>query len=124
MSQEIRALTEKFHETYERLAYQFNYSTREDTREFDPESTNGRLMLAVVEEVIGPVLTERDKLKAELADTVPRTRYDACNQDWLDSKRELEHVREVAKVEIDELKAEVERQQKELTTLAMMERRA
>ena len=53
-------------------------------------------------------------LRAELADrdTVPRTRYDACNQDWLDSKRELEHVREVAEAEIDKLKVEVERRDK------------
>lgn len=41
----------KFHEAYERLAPEFDYQTREDTKEFDPESSNGRLMLAVMQEI-------------------------------------------------------------------------
>ncbi len=36
-----------FHETYERLAPSFGYATREDTKQFDPSSNNGRLMQAV-----------------------------------------------------------------------------
>ena len=39
-----------FHETYERLAPQFGYETRSDTKEFDYQSPNGRLMAAVCEE--------------------------------------------------------------------------
>jgi hypothetical protein len=41
-----------FHETYERLAPSFGYETRPDTKAFDPESKNGRLMIAVVGEVM------------------------------------------------------------------------
>jgi len=41
-----------FHETYERLAPQFGYCTREETREFDPASSNGKLMIAVCAEII------------------------------------------------------------------------
>jgi hypothetical protein len=40
-------MARRFHETYERLAPQFGYTTRTDTREFDPESPNGKLMIAV-----------------------------------------------------------------------------
>jgi hypothetical protein len=40
-------LAVKFHETYERLAPQFGYETRPDTKVFDPDSKNGRLMVAV-----------------------------------------------------------------------------
>lgn len=40
-----------FHETYERLAPSFHYSTRHLTRKFDPDSPNGRLMIAVCGEV-------------------------------------------------------------------------
>lgn len=40
-------IARKFHEVYERLAPEFGYETRTDTREFDPESKNGRLMIAV-----------------------------------------------------------------------------
>lgn len=40
-------LAQRFHETYERMAPQFGYETRPDTRAFDPDSPNGRLMVAV-----------------------------------------------------------------------------
>lgn len=46
----------QFHETYERLAPEFGYATREDTREFDPESANGKLMIAVCAELITTTL--------------------------------------------------------------------
>ena len=36
-----------FHDTYERLAPKFGYETRTETRQFDPESANGKLMVAV-----------------------------------------------------------------------------
>lgn len=42
----------KFHETYERLAPQFGYETRPDTKAFDAESPNGKLMIAVCGEVL------------------------------------------------------------------------
>jgi hypothetical protein len=47
-------LARKFHDTYERLAPEFGYDTRLDTREFDPDSPNGRLMIAVIREVLAP----------------------------------------------------------------------
>jgi hypothetical protein len=40
-----------FHDTYEQLAPQFGYETREDTREFDEHSPNGQLMISVCEVV-------------------------------------------------------------------------
>jgi len=48
---EMLAMAERFHEAYERLAPQFGYETREETRQFDPASPNGRLMIAVCEEI-------------------------------------------------------------------------
>ena len=47
-----KALARKFHDTYERLAPSFGYATREETRFFDPHSPNGRLMIAVCEELL------------------------------------------------------------------------
>jgi hypothetical protein len=41
-----------FHATYERLAPSFGYETRTETRVFDPNSKNGRLMVAVCEEML------------------------------------------------------------------------
>jgi hypothetical protein len=41
-----------FHHTYERLAPSVGYDTRVETRVFDPESPNGKLMLAVCAELL------------------------------------------------------------------------
>lgn len=48
-----------FHETYERLAPDFGYETRPDTKSFDPESKNGRLMVAVCSAVCAEYEAER-----------------------------------------------------------------
>lgn len=50
-------LARVFHETYEKLAPKFGYETRKDTREFDIESKNGKLMLAVCSEIIDKINT-------------------------------------------------------------------
>lgn len=41
------AFARYMHNTYEQLAPSFGYETRTDTRDFDPESANGKLMIAV-----------------------------------------------------------------------------
>lgn len=46
------ALARLFHAEYERLAPQFGYETRTETREFDPQSANGRLMTAVCSSIL------------------------------------------------------------------------
>lgn len=58
-----------FHETYERLAPQFGYETRADTKAFDPESPNGRLMIAVCTE-----------LRAALSATAPAPEPQAASE--------------------------------------------
>lgn len=45
-------IAELFHDTYEQQAPNFGYETREDTRIFDPESANGRLMISVCSRVM------------------------------------------------------------------------
>lgn len=54
-----------FHYTYERLAPQFGYETRVDTKQFDPESANGKLMIAVCSVVLSGI---RKPARKELAD--------------------------------------------------------
>jgi hypothetical protein len=46
------AVAKRFHEAYERLAPQFGYETRKETRAFDPNSPNGKLMVAVCKELL------------------------------------------------------------------------
>ena len=48
-----------FHETYEHLAPEFGYETRTETRSFDPDSPNGRLMVAVCEEILRKLAEKR-----------------------------------------------------------------
>ena len=52
MTQTALKLAKVFHETYERLAPQFGYETLVETREFDENSDNGQLMIAVCEDVL------------------------------------------------------------------------
>jgi len=40
-------LAKRFHDLYERLAPYYGYETRKETRVFNPNSKNGRLMIAV-----------------------------------------------------------------------------
>ena len=46
------ALAKQFHDIYERLAPQHGYVTRTETRQFDPDSPNGRLMIAVCKTIL------------------------------------------------------------------------
>jgi hypothetical protein len=41
-----------FHKTYERMAPDFGYETRKETRSFDNSTPNGQLMIAVCKEVL------------------------------------------------------------------------
>ena len=43
---------ERFHKAYEQFAPYFGYTTRPDTRKFDPDSANGQLIIAVVRNVL------------------------------------------------------------------------
>jgi hypothetical protein len=45
-------LAKFFHKTYEELATGFLYKTREETKEFNPNSANGKLMIATCEAVL------------------------------------------------------------------------
>jgi hypothetical protein len=42
----------RFHNIYERLAPDFGYETRTGTRDFNPETPNGKLMVAVCNEIL------------------------------------------------------------------------
>lgn len=52
-------LARRFHDIYERLAPQFGYETRVDTREFDPLSKNGKLMVATCTELMSIGVADR-----------------------------------------------------------------
>lgn len=56
MNKEILEITKEFHDTYEKLASEYTYETREDTKVFDINSNNGKLMYATVNEIVSPIL--------------------------------------------------------------------
>lgn len=88
--------------------------TLSDTPETDAEVIEALVPFTALQHVASHVVPaklartlehQRDEARRELADrdTVPRSRYDACNQDWLNAKAELKEVREVASREIARL---------------------
>ena len=60
-------LARQFHEIYERLALSFGYETRTETRAFEPTTPNGRLMIAVTDEIEATIQQRIAELTAELA---------------------------------------------------------
>jgi hypothetical protein len=56
----------RFHDAYEMMAPVFGYETREQTRHFDPESPNGKLMVAVIEKLVMPLVEEAKLSKTYL----------------------------------------------------------
>lgn len=57
-----------FHNTYERLSTDFGYTTRQDTRKFNPDSPNGRLMIATCKEVLEVFAAENARLRQMVSD--------------------------------------------------------
>ena len=49
---EAYRLARRFHELFEQTAPIFGYETRKETKEFDPESPNGRLMAYVCFQIV------------------------------------------------------------------------
>lgn len=66
MTKEILEITKNFHDTYEKLASEYAYKTREDTKVFDINSNNGKLMYATVNEIVSPILKENQELKESI----------------------------------------------------------
>ena len=50
-----------FHDNYERLAPQYGYTTRSDTKEWDPKSVNAELMIATCRAMSSALLEELKK---------------------------------------------------------------
>lgn len=96
MSEQI---ARQFHDVYERLALQFGYETREDTKVFDPQSKNGRLMIAVCAQVIGEIERERDDAR-EVAENLVEyaheclVRLESWGKGYDRYEREMETIRE------------------------------
>lgn len=49
-----------FHHTYERLSTNLGYDTRVETRIFNPESPNGKLMIATCAEIQKAIKEDND----------------------------------------------------------------
>lgn len=93
-----------FHDTYERLAPQFGYETRQDTKEFDSNSPNGKLMIAVCNEVKEKWLLQIEEIVGE--DEFPEFKMDSAfeyNAEMLRFIGRNEEKRRI-KIEINKLK--------------------
>ena len=70
MNKEILEITKNFHDMYEKLASEYTYETREDTKVFDISSNNGKLMYATVNEIVSPILKENQELNQKYLNAV------------------------------------------------------
>lgn len=71
-----------FHEAYERLAPEFGYETRTETRSFDVESPNGKLMVAVCQRILLELRTTPENSLHEsptFASKLDQMRLDLCS---------------------------------------------
>ena len=50
-----KELAKLFHDVYERLAPSYGYKTKEETKIFDENSPNGKLMIATCEEILSRI---------------------------------------------------------------------
>jgi hypothetical protein len=83
-SADLEAQARLFHEAYERLAPQYGYETRPETKVFDATSPNGQLMIAVMTEIsaeTAAMQAELETLRAatrwvRVEDGLPRTEKD------------------------------------------------
>lgn len=64
--EEIKDLVLEFHNTYEELSTNYGYETRKDTRKFDFNSPNGKLMYATIEKVVVPKLQQKENIIKEV----------------------------------------------------------
>lgn len=99
MNKEILEITKKFHDTYEKLASEYTYETREDTKVFDINSNNGKLMYATVNEIVSPILEENQKLNGTIQtyDILLKTNVEENKQlkdNWNYIKRMLKEARQ------------------------------
>ena len=110
MNKEILDITKKFHDTYEKLASEYTYETREDTKVFDINSNNGKLMYATVNEIVSSILKENKQLK----ENYDRIYNENCKL------REEHNITDISLLdENQELKKQLEQYQEEVCILDM-----
>ncbi len=78
MEEDIKELVLQFHNTYEELAPEFGYETRKDTREFDFNSNNGKLMYATIEKLVKPILNRLEQDERVIEEMAESILWESC----------------------------------------------
>jgi hypothetical protein len=89
-------LAKKFHELYEKNAHNYGYETRKETREFNEDTPNGKLMIAVCEQILASL-------------PAPESGGEEKSKEWIDDKAE-EYAKTVAPWDEDKPDPNGERQ--------------
>lgn len=76
-AEDAEALARTFHNIYEQLAPKFGYETRAETKQFDPTTPNGQLMIAVCGEILAQLpkseTVEGDEWKKECLEAIEKS---------------------------------------------------
>ena len=94
MDEKILEITKKFHDTYEKLSKEYGYETREDTKVFDINSNNGKLMYATVNEIVSPILKENQELKKQLENANEKIILLQASEPMLNYKKSIENAQQ------------------------------
>ena len=127
MNKEILEITKKIHDMYEKLASEYTYETREDTKVFDINSNNGKLMYATVNEFVSPILKENQELKKQycertdcsgrLGNSKKIEQLEKENQRLKEIEKEHQKINGSLHLEIRRLKEELEQWKKKYGSL-------
>ena len=113
MNKEILEITKKFHDMYEKLASEYTYETREDTKVFDINSNNGKLMYATVNEIVSSILKENQELKKQYCERTDCSGRLGNSKKVDQLEKELEQLKEIEK-EHQRINGELRVENKEL----------
>lgn len=103
---EIEEFAKLFHDIYEKLAPDFGYHTRPEYREWNTNTNNAQLMMAVCEIVLAEILKRFGEKDKEIK------HYEKCDEVWRNKKNFLEEELAKAYKKIAELEAQVDKLQK------------
>ena len=105
MKEKAEKLARQFHETYERLAPKYGYVTAKATRNFDPNSANGKLMIAVCNEIYLNLHEINRELVEALDKAEDRLGYGLSNEetDVFQAMRDAMHIISEALKQAEEL---------------------
>jgi hypothetical protein len=105
MNDKALELAVLFHVIYERKSAEFDYVTRTETRIFDPESKNGKLMVATCEEILQDYVPRADLETAQKQVEMYSDSLERTAKLLVEAQKQVESARRAINIAIINLKS-------------------